>query len=207
MYVDPNHFQLSSLGTSFPLDIFFEPDQLMGQLQSFEKCWKPYNNRKADYRRYGLSLFSLDGGMTGVPDLDSIWEYNVENGTNYDETSFSTPTPAWKEIREISQYFEPVQNSIVRSHILRLDTGGFFPPHRDICEAFRLICLFNCSPVSVHLSIEGAPIPFQPCKVYFLDTHKTHSLVSFQDNAYVLVLNLKYDAKTIQFVQDHRLDK
>ena len=41
-----------------------------------------YNPRK-DINRYGLSITSLDGGLSGRPDLDSLYEYNKENNTNY----------------------------------------------------------------------------------------------------------------------------
>ena len=37
-----------------------------------------YNPRKP-IARYGLSLTSLDGGLSGIPDLDSLHEYNQEN--------------------------------------------------------------------------------------------------------------------------------
>ena len=40
-----------------------------------------YNPRKP-IARYGLSLTSLDGGLSGIPDLDSLHEYNQENKTN-----------------------------------------------------------------------------------------------------------------------------
>ena len=51
-----------------------------------------YNPRK-NVPRYGLSITSLDGGVSGVPDLDSLYEYNKEHGTTYREYSFTVPTP------------------------------------------------------------------------------------------------------------------
>ena len=40
-----------------------------------------YNHRK-NINRLGLSVTSLDGGVTGVPDLDSLLQYNNIHGTN-----------------------------------------------------------------------------------------------------------------------------
>ena len=46
-----------------------------------------YNPRK-DIKRYGLSITSLDGGTSGVPDLDSLKDYNRENNTQLTECDF-----------------------------------------------------------------------------------------------------------------------
>ena len=51
-----------------------------------------YNPRK-NVDRWGLSITSADGGLTGRPDLDSLKEYNKEHGTNWLEDSFNVPTP------------------------------------------------------------------------------------------------------------------
>lgn len=206
MYLNPLHFQLSSLGAFYELDISFSQEHLNSQLKPFENDWKTYNPRKPNYNRYGLSLFSLDGSLSGVPDLDSIYEYDRENGTEHTEMSFNQPTPAWKEIPEISRRLAELEPFLVRSHFIRLDTGGFFPPHRDVGEAFRLIAFFGPSPNSFHLVIDGQMRYFRPNVLYFLDTHKVHSVVSFEDDAKILVLNVKYDEAALLFVQNHRAD-
>ena len=41
-----------------------------------------YNPRK-EIDRWGLSITSLDGGLSGTPDLDSLPNYNKENNTQY----------------------------------------------------------------------------------------------------------------------------
>lgn len=61
------------------------------QLQDFENDWKQYNPRKP-IARWGLSLTSLDGGMTGNPDLDSLFEFNRLNGTKYGESGGHLPS-------------------------------------------------------------------------------------------------------------------
>ena len=45
--------------------------------------WVKYNPRKDGYNRYGLSVTSADGGFSGIPDLDSLREYNKINGTTF----------------------------------------------------------------------------------------------------------------------------
>ena len=55
-----------------------------------------YNPRK-DINRWGLSITSLDGGLSGLPDLDSVLEYNRDHGTNYNERDFKVPTPVYEQ--------------------------------------------------------------------------------------------------------------
>ena len=43
--------------------------------------WKPYNPRK-NINRYGLSVTSLDGGYSGIPDLGKLSKTLVLNDLN-----------------------------------------------------------------------------------------------------------------------------
>mgnify|MGYP007000077002 len=63
--------------------------------------------------------------------LDSFKEYNKENGTNYDEHSFKTPTQVYHKSEQIRKLIEPFKDHLLRSHIIHLPEGGYFPPHRD----------------------------------------------------------------------------
>lgn len=88
--------------------------------ENFE--YKRYNPRKA-INRYGLSITSLDGTTSGIPDLDSILEYNRENNTQYTELDFKTPTPVFN-YPELKKMCDPWRDYICRSHVLRIGSGG-----------------------------------------------------------------------------------
>ena len=64
--------------------------------------WKQYNPRKG-VNRYGLSVTSLDGGYSGVPDLDSILEFNKLNNTKYIETDFNVKTDVVSQIPNLDE--------------------------------------------------------------------------------------------------------
>ena len=53
----------------------FNANNLMNDLKQYKDSWKPYNVKKPN-NRWGLSITSLDGGLGGIPDLDSLSEYN-----------------------------------------------------------------------------------------------------------------------------------
>ena len=59
---------LLTFGDIIELDLSCDTSQLINNISKYE--WLKYNPRK-DINRYGLSVTSLDGKLTGI-DLDSI---------------------------------------------------------------------------------------------------------------------------------------
>jgi len=163
-----------------------------------------YNPRKP-IARYGLSITSLDGGLSGVPDLDSVLEYNRDNNTSYDETYFNVPTPVY-EHPSVRECFDPIKNNICRTHILKLDPGGFFPPHRDIIQdyfsSFRLIIpLKNANPPALNFMLDGSLLHWNIGSVYFVDTAKMHYLFNAGSMpSYLIVANVNLNETTVKYI-------
>ena len=153
-----------------------------------------YNPRKKN-NRFGLSITSLDGGVTGIPDLDSIHEYNFENSTSWEETSFNVPTPVfeWPELKLI---VDPWKNKIFRSHVLKIESGGYFPAHRDSnklnVKVFRLIVpLENCNPPDTRFMIGDKTLHWNHGNLYFINTLKEHTLFNASSlSSYWIVFNV-----------------
>ena len=143
----------------------------VGQLQLLQ-----YNPRK-NVARYGASLTSLDGKMTGVPDLDSLFEYNKLNGTTYTEKDFTVKTPLFDQyFKFLDPYFD-----FGRSHILRLGAGGHFPYHRDFdTNTFRLIyTIAGCEPHNLVWILNDQILKLQDRRWYYVNTKMIHSVFSF----------------------------
>lgn len=163
-----------------------------------------YNPRK-DINRYGLSLTSLKGGLDGIPDLDSLLEYNRENGTRYTEKDFRTYTPLY-EYNDLKSCIAPIEKYLFRSHILKLGTGGFFPAHRDFWgmdfDSYRIIIpLQNMNPPHFTFIIDGIPQYWNYGSFYFVDTAKMHYLFNASlVDTYMLVLNVELNEDTIKFI-------
>jgi len=191
---DPNLFlHLSSLGDIIPLDFCLDIKQLEKELSQFETDWKQYNPRKP-YNRQGLSITSLDGTLSGVPDLDSLFEYNKQHNTNINEVDISVKTPVASNISVIQRLLD-VFDTLGRSHFIRLNTGGFFPPHRDgkilDITCFRVLTLcHNCTPSQFTFMHEDKIIKLEPGRPYFINTRKMHSVFSYVDNSVQCVLNV-----------------
>ena len=166
-----------------------------------------YNPRKF-VNRFGLSLTSLDGGITGVPDLDSLYEYNQESDIKYTEQDFRTTTLVYK-YPEITKILKPIKNNLFRSHIIKLETGGFFPPHRDFrgmdIDSFRIIIpLKNMKPPAFTFIVDGIVQHWNEGSLYFVDTAKMHYLFNASfDPVYMIVLNVNLNETTVKFITNY----
>ncbi len=196
--------RLSSLGNFYSLKTSVDENVFRRELMSVKNDWIPYNKSKPWSNRFGLSLFSIDGKSNGEIDLNSVFEWNKMNGTQYGEMSFKAPTKYWSHFSSISSSLKFFTKFLGRSHLIKLDEGGIFPPHRDAywegCEVFRLIAFFNCSPSSLHVNLDGRLLHFDTAKLYFMNTRLVHSLVSFKPNALILVLNVELNEETYKLV-------
>lgn len=204
---------LSKLGNQFELSIQINQSCLK-KLNHFENDWKPYNSRKANYGREGLSLTSLDGKLSGTPDLDSLAEYNKIYHTKYEESSFKKRTEVVNHLPSLEKLFDVFGDHVSRSHIIRFKKGGFFPPHRDIFlgteaqETFRLFALLSfVHPSQYHFVLDGTLRFFIPGSLYFVNTMLEHSFVSFSDDLKILVLNVDLNKETIKRIQEHMVIK
>jgi hypothetical protein len=160
--------------------------------------WHPYNPRKSN-NRFGCSITSLDGGVSGVPDLDSLKEYNADNGTTLTELSFKTPTIYGAPFKYL---FDNM--SIGRSHYIRLDAGGFFPWHRDPdSHTFRLIyTVRGCTQDSLVWINDDRILDLHDRKWYIINTKKKHCVFSLKESTFA-VFNVADTIPNWQFLYKH----
>lgn len=157
--------------------------------------WVRYQPHKPN-NRWGLSVTSLDGNFSGKPDLYSLREWNEMHGTQYWEADFKARTNIVDFIPELNPFLDFFGNSLGRVHFLRLDAGGFFPPHRDNgaivdSPSFRIIVpINNFGKNQMKWIQEEQVLTMEVGRTYFINTTRPHSLFSFTDNCTMLVLNV-----------------
>ena len=164
-----------------------------------------YNPRRK-INRWGLSITSLDGGLSGRPDLDSF--YAVDPSTMPTEMDINVPTPVYqhKEIHKLCEHFQPF---VGRSHFLKIPPGGYFPPHRDYksaeLESFRVIVpMLNFEYPKFTFILEDKVLPWNAGSAYFLNTAKAHHLFNCGDrDSYWIVLNIQTTKESIMKVIEH----
>lgn len=178
----------------------FNSRQLLEEIQPFSNSWQTYNPRKKN-NRFGLSITSLDGALSGVPDLDSLLEYNKENGTQLNNQSFKTYTDVYTRSLELQEILAPFKPWVGRCHFIRLDSGGFFPNHYDNeklnydYEEIRLIGLVNQTHMhSFKFIYDRQLLTFlSDGDLYYFNANKEHSVFSMQDGVIFLVVTLRFD--------------
>lgn len=201
---------LIHLGDYYPLEIIIEKEEADNAINNFKEKWQPYNPRKEN-KRFGLSLTSHDGSIDGPNqiDLDSLHEYNKLHNTSFEEDSFKTKTSVFKSFSKLQKDLEPISQYICRSHIIKLNAGGFFPPHRDLDpKTFRLISLSNnCSISNFVLLLNNQRIFLDQQHLYFLNTRVAHSVFSFEDDVFFFIFNILVNIETASFVRSKLLEK
>lgn len=197
---------LVHMGNCFDLWTGQEESNLINIIEAVKSKtmeWQRYNPRK-DIPRYGVSCTSLTGEIeTPSIDLDSILEYNRENGTSYTELSFKTPTKYFHLIRP---WIIGLEDHVRRSHILKLKPGGFFPIHRDIRRvdimSFRLFLpILNCNPPHMAFIIDDKIQTFEHGKIYFINTSLAHAVTNFSMKESIFgVVNVELNEQAVRWV-------
>lgn len=161
--------------------------------------WVKYQPQKQNNNRYGLSVTSLDGGFSGDPDLYSLKDYRELTGKNYHENDFKKRTNIVNFIPELNPLLDFFEPNLGRVHFLRLDKGGYFPPHRDNglipkSPTFRILVPISNFNYKCMKWIQNENIlHLDEGRTYFINTTQNHCLFSFVDDCIMLVLNILDD--------------
>lgn len=186
---------IHAYGNVLPLKFWMSPQVVRGELEKFNGDWKPYNSAKGDFKRWGLSITSKDGGLTGDPDLTSLLEYNTKFKTQLTEMSFKVPTPVYENVPEILPLLETFSPFLGRSHFLKFGVGGFFPYHRDggvlAPSSFRIFVPLHCHSMTDFVFLYRREVlNLEPGRAYFINTMVEHAVFSFHPESVHLVLNV-----------------
>lgn len=189
--------RLLSYGNVFPLTINCDIPKLLEEIEPFP--FRQYNTLKPQNPREGLSITSLNGDMNG-DDLESLKELG-----KYTEMSFRTLTSVYYASSQVRQLIDPFRNYLGRTHILKFQKGGYFPPHRDCYgstqHSFRVIVpLVDCNPPELYFMMENQPVYFNHGYAYFMNTNMVHSVFSFIKNSMMIVMNVEFCEETFDIV-------
>ena len=193
---------LCTYGDFIELDITLKEPKNIVKWSEENFTYVKYNPRK-NINRWGLSITSLDGGLSGRPDLDSFYAEDPESMPT--EMDINVPTPVYEhpEIKKLCEHWQPY---VGRSHFLKIPPGGFFPPHRDFkstdLHSFRIIVpMRNMEYPKFTFMLEDKILPWKNGSAYFLNTAKQHHLFNAgREDAYMIVLNVGTNPKTVMTV-------
>jgi len=188
---------LIRFGSCYPLQLKQDTGNICDTLaEKYE--WVKYNPRK-NIDRDALSITSLDGGMSGIPDLDSLIEYAKKTGEFVSEDRFNVKTEIYPYFKD---WLDPLEKYLGRTHIIRLNTGGFFPSHRDCrhvhVDAFRLFLPMTYCSEQNYFMLEEKKLEFNQGQVFFIDTCKTHTVFNASTEPwYFVVMNVALSRESV----------
>ena len=197
---------LANLGETAKLKYSIDLGEVQHQLRQFDDNWCPYNQKKDTHNnRWGLPVTSHTGDVMDNYHLNSFGYMQKYHDVEMKEENFNTPTEVYKKIPGIAKLVDVFSPDIGRVHLLRVDQGGFFPPHRDFHgvapEYFRLLCVFGkCKPENFVHMLNGKPMYPDPGFLYFVNFQLDHSVFSFSDGLYALILTVKLNQRTTDII-------
>ena len=178
----------------------FNSNKVLEELKPFDNDWKKYNPKKPN-NRWGLSVTSIDGGLSGIPDLTSLRDYEIQTGQAIKNEDLDGPTPVLTESTELKKLLEPWKKWITRCHFLRMDRGSFFPDHFDVnkhdfsYEEIRLVGFVNSNRYHFKWIYDDKLIDYSGHygTLWYFNGNKRHSVFSTKDGIILLVVCLKWD--------------
>lgn len=203
---------LINLGSFTKLKYNVNDHEIVDQLKKFEQNWCPYNIKKDEHNnRWGLPITSHSGDIMDNCHLNSFGYMQKYHDLELKEENFKTPTAVYHQIPELKKLIDIFYPDIGRVHLLRVDQGGFFPPHRDFVgyapEYFRLLMVFGkCKPENyVHL-LDGKPVYADRGFLYLVNFQLDHSVFSFTDGLYALILTVKLTQRTHDIIVNNTMN-
>lgn len=196
--------QLFLYGDIVPLKFKIDTRLLESELKVFENYWVPYNIERGDRGRLGLSVTSLDGKMTGYPDLQSLYQYAQETGKKVYENDFNKLTEVYDKVSSVRELLDYFSGHLGRSRFVRFKAGGHFPPHRDhslhfqMPDYFRLfVPLTHTGEDKLFFIYDNKIIHYEPGRVYLFNALKTHTVFAVVDQALTLALSINLSQQAI----------
>jgi hypothetical protein len=193
---------LANIGEFIKLKMYADPVKLEQDLEQFKDNWCPYNVKKDSHNnRWGLPVTSHTGDVMDNYHLNSFGYMQQYHDVEMKEENFNIPTQVYNALPQIQPIIDMFKPDIGRVHFLRIGAGGFFPPHIDhfgACPDYvRLITVFGkCKPENFVQLIDGKPTYFDPGYFYWANFQREHSVFSFSDHVYSLILTVKLTQRT-----------
>ena len=184
--------QLQLLGDWEKLKFKIDYKTFKKDKKNLKKWYRPFQPKKNILNdRESILLYGLDGDTPIEPTgLDQIY---IKLGYKPKESEFCYPTEAKDQLTCCKEIFDWWGNW-GRSFLIKLNAGGFYPPHRDHFilqrDTIRLIGFIGDSSDKLEWEIDGRRRYFQPNSLYYVNTAKLHKLSAWDHDCDMLVLNL-----------------
>ena len=194
---------LLGLGTLVEIPIEIDGHALKNKLNEQSRNWTSSEPDGIYRSRATIALVSRTGEEFEPEAIASLSKYNAAHKTNYVEEDFKTPTPFFKNTPELWEPLKLLSEHFVRTRIVALGEGGYFPPHRDGYlpqdRYVRLLSIIGSDATadSVVFILDGQIRNLKQGQLYYFDSRLKHSCFSFQPNVYLLIASMEVNAISV----------
>jgi len=185
--------QLDAIGDFVPLNFKVDLFQFQQEIKKYESSWVPYLHREGVLNdRQGLNLIGLPGDTP--TDSLSMPEAQRRTGRKLSELDFDTPTELYYDLQSIHPLLN-VFPKLGRCSLVKVNTGGWFPKHRDGIllqrQTFRIVLfLTNTGHAHYEWEHDHRVRQIEEGRAYYIDTRKTHRTHSYVHDSIHLVMNI-----------------
>lgn len=199
--------QLMALGDIAPLKQEITESILIDQLSKYENDWVDYLPRQGwSNNRKGMLLVGPEGykhtqGLS-MPEIAKD-----KNNPGINEALLSYPTQLYKDLscmHDVLDYYSPLG----RTYLIKLNIGGWFPPHRDSIqiprETFRLVAFFGKSgPHDFRWNTNYNQLSIENGRLYYIDTRKVHETFCNVGPSIHLIVNVPLTLENVYKVMNN----
>lgn len=186
--------QLQAIGDFAPLNVCINLGKLEQELKAWDNSWVPYLRREGVTNdREGLLLVGAEGDKVG--DSLSMPEVRERLGARVEESDLTYRTELYDALPSLHPILDMFE-TLGRTMLVKLNKGGWFPPHRDhpqlTRDTFRLVGFVSrsCGHSNFEWEHDYRRVNIEPGRVYYVDTRKTHRTACWADNSIHLVMNI-----------------
>ena len=199
-----NELGLLQLGIFEPLHFYVDPEKYSHEIKLFDNDWVNYLPKEGrPNNREGLAVTNLPGKTH--QDNPSLPQASRSAGKKLDDVDFNEFTELYHScpsLQPICDAFQPLG----RTFIVRSNTGGYFPPHRDHPsiprKCFRIIVfLQNCGPQQYDWFMQDdKKLMIEHGRAYYVNTRMTHRTVSWIDKSDHMIMNIPMTTENVEKV-------
>ena len=176
-------------------NIKIDVNQFKKEIKFYENKFTKWGKKYPKVPRFGIPLVNTTGSLEEDDDpsrqpLDETL-FNNHRVLHCAQIKTKTEVCNMKTLEPLKILYP----YLIRSSILKWDTGGFFTPHCDVYVPAPNLRVWGTTSNNIELIInKKVQKDIEPGRIYIIDTAKEHEAKSFEDEVYQFFIGLSIDS-------------
>ena len=194
--------RLSRYGDCYGLRTKINSNYFLDEIKEYNNSWTIVARSQPTNERFYLDITSPDGSIGH----GTVSDYNKINNTSLAVDEFNVFTNLYHKSLILQESLSGF-DGLGRSAVLKMNRGGYFPPHRDMrtpdYNLFRVIIpLRNTGYPDSCLMLEDKVISLEEGRFYYFNAAKMHSLFYMGiEPSYWILLNVITNENNLNYIE------